>query len=171
MSELIHGRDAAFPENLMGYTGVILGYTGGARAFNPWTLPQWELFTENEKIPIWVAGNGPGSESLDSLAMLKRLDVPKGCVTLLDMEARIDKYYVAHYGEVLQDAGYKVWVYGSTSTVFDNPQLNGYAVADPTGGAHMYPHPGVRMTQCAFGAKYDHDVIREWVLDQDELWR
>jgi hypothetical protein len=169
--QLINGRDAAFPQNLAGYTGVVLGYFGGPRAFNVWSTPQWALFKNNDKIPIWVGGLGGTAEADTAVKTLKQLGVPVGSVILLDMEARIDKTYVTHFGRVMHAASYKVWVYGSTSSLFDNPELNGYAVADPTGAKHMYPHPGVRMTQWAFGPRFDNDVIREWVMTQGQLWR
>jgi hypothetical protein len=169
--ELDYGRDAAFPENLTGYPGIILGYFGGPRAFNVWSKPQWMMFPRNYKIPIWVGGLGGLTEASDAIKALKALGVPQGCVILLDMETRIDKTYVEHFGIAMHGAGYKVWVYGSTGTLFNNPQCNGYAVADPTGAPHMYPHPGVRMTQYAFGPEYDNDVIRRWVITQDNLWR
>jgi hypothetical protein len=86
------------------------------------------------------------------------------------METMVDRSYLDKFGAELKDAGYKTWVYGSVSTLFKNPQLNGYAAADPTGILHMYPHPGVRMTQWAFGPLFDQDAIREWLLAQDDFW-
>lgn len=171
MSNLVDGQDAAFAENLAGYTGTVLGYYGGPRAYNIWSRSQWDQFLGNFKIPIWVGGFGGKPEGVQAVGLLRTLGVPKGCVTLLDMEARVDKTYVTHFGEVLQGSGYKVWVYGSTSTLFLNPQLNGYAPSNPTGVRSLYPHAGVRMTQWAFGAATDQDVIRKWVYTADTIWR
>ena len=55
--------------------------------------------------------------------------MPKYVYTAVDMENRVDGTYVEHFGETLQDAGYKIFVYGSASSVFGNPLLNGYWVA------------------------------------------
>lgn len=172
--QLTKGEDAAFPQNLTGYQGIILGYFGGAGAFNVWPDSAWNQFKANLKIPIWVAPQG-GKNGLDDAAIavtaLRRMGVPSGKVILLDMEVMVDKTYVTAFGKGLQAAGYKVWVYGSISSVFRNPQLNGYAVADPTTVVHMYPHSGVRMTQYEFGPSTDEDVIRRWLVEQDDLWQ
>jgi hypothetical protein len=172
--QLTKGEDAAFPQNLAGYKGIVLGYFGGAGAFNVWADSAWLQFKANMKIPIWVAPTG-GKNGQDDAAIavtaLRRMGVPAGKVIMLDMEApMVDKTYVEAFGKGLQAAGYKVWVYGSVSNVFKNPQLNGYAVADPTGTVHMYPHTGVRMTQYEFGDSTDEDVIRRWLVEQDDLW-
>lgn len=168
------GEDAAFPQNLFGESGIILGYFGGAGAFHVWTENDWAHFRSNLKIPIWVApqGNKNGqADASEAVTKLRAMGVPSGKVILLDMETMVDKTYVSAFGRGLQSAGYKVWVYGSVSSVFQNPQLNGYAVADPTGTVHMYPHPGVRMTQYAFGQTQDEDVVRHWLVSQDDLWQ
>ncbi len=171
--QLTKGEDAAFPQNLSGFTGIILGYFGGAGAFNVWADSAWAQFKANRKIPIWVppTGNKDGStDAAIAVTSLRRMGVPSGKVIMLDMETMKDVTYVLAFGKGLQAAGYKVWVYGSVSTVFRNPQLNGYAVADPTGIVHMYPHSGVRMTQYEFGPSTDEDVIRRWLVEQDDLW-
>jgi hypothetical protein len=166
----IDGRDAAFPANLHRWNGLVFGYYGGPLATNVWAASDWRAFG-GYKVPIWVGGYAGAREGEEAVSALKRLEVPKGCETLLDMEVRADRTYVEHFGEVLQGAGYRVLVYGSISTLFKNPQLNGYAVADPTGVAHMYPHPGVRMTQYAFGAVSDKDVLKKWIAQDGHLWR
>jgi hypothetical protein len=173
VTSYLQGRDAAFPGNLQGWGGVVLGYFGGAGAFNIWAPNDWLPFRGQPKIPIWVPPTGNKNGTIDgtsAVRLLRQLGVPRGKVVLLDMETMVDRSYVTAFGRELQDAGYKVWVYGSTSTLFKNPQLNGYAVADPTGILHMYPHPGVRMTQWAFGPATDQDAIKEWLLARDDLW-
>src|SRR5579859_3553438 len=158
------GRDAAFAINIGAWNGVVIGYLGGPEAFHTWAPGEWGRYGPNPKIPTWVGGLDGHGEAWQALQALYTLGVPAGKVVMLDMETRIDRTYVAAFGAVLQWAGFKVWVYGSTSTLFANPQLNGYAVADPTGVEHMYPHPGVRMTQYADGANFDQDVVKEWIL-------
>jgi hypothetical protein len=80
------------------------------------------------------------------------------------METRIDRTYLEGFGGVLQAAGYKVWVYGSASTVFGNPQLNGYWVADYTGQPFMSTRLGVRATQYAANLPpgFDASLVKEW---------
>jgi hypothetical protein len=170
MTGYLLGRDAAYAGNIGTWDGTVLGYYGGPDAYHTWAAGDWDQYPANPKIPIWVAGYAGEDEGKAARDALRDLGVPKGCVTVLDMELRVDRTYVAAFGKVLQDAGYKVWPYGVVSTVFRNPQLNGYAVADVTGVEHMYPHPAVRMTQYAFGSLYDDDAVKEWLLAQDDLW-
>lgn len=170
MTGYLLGRDAAFSGNIGTWDGTVLGYYGGPEAYNTWSAADWVPYRHNPKIPIWVAGMAGDVEGRDAVDALRQLGVPKGCVTVLDMELRVDRTYVAAFGKVLQGAGYKVWPYGVVSTVFRNPPLNGYAVADVTSVEHMYPHPAVRMTQYAFGQTFDDDAIKEWLLQQDDLW-
>lgn len=166
------GRDAAFAAGIGPWPAprVVIGYLGGPEAFHTWSDADWAQYRPNPKIPTWVGGDGGEPEAWAALQALHRLGVPTGKVVMLDLETRIDRTYVEAFGGILQWAGFKVWPYGSTSTLFQNPQLNGYAAADPTGVEHMYPHPGVRMTQYAFGPDYDSDAMKEWILEDSELW-
>lgn len=165
------GHDAAYPANLRGSTGVILGYLVAPNALNGWTATEWGWFEANYKIPIWVGGMAGEAEGWGCLQQLYALGVPSGKGIILDLETRIDKTYVNAFGSVLQWAGFKVWPYGSASTLFQNPQLNGYAVADPTGVPHMYPHPGVRITQYAFNGSTDSDAVKDWLIQDAEVWK
>jgi len=73
---------------------------------------------------------------------------------------------------VLHAAGYKVWVYGSASTVFSNPGLNGYWVADYASiWPFMYNHSGVRATQYAPGEYYGSFSIKDWTYYSGTWWR
>jgi hypothetical protein len=166
----IDGRDAAFPANLHNWPGLVFGYYGGPLAYNIWAESAWSAFG-SYKVPMWVGGYSGATEAYSAIGALHRLGVPQGCETILDMESRVDRSYVANFGAAMHDAGYRVLVYGSISTVFKNHQLNGYAVADPTGVPHMYPHSGVRMTQYAFGETFDSDVIKHWIASDGFLWR
>lgn len=171
MVHIIPGRDAAFPQNLrpMPPGAIALGYYGGPDAYNVWPDNAWPAF--DQAVPMWVGGLSGATEGASAVAALRRIGVPPGVETILDMEQRKDRTYVQNFGDTLQDAGYKVLVYGSTSSVFLNPQLNGYAVADPTGVQHMYPHHGVRITQWGWGPLFDNDAIREWLLTEGQIWR
>ena len=60
-------------------------------------------------------------------------------------------------------AGFYVWVYGSASTVFGNPECDGYWVADYAGrGPFMYPHKMVKATQYDNGTNYDSSLVKYW---------
>jgi hypothetical protein len=166
---IVQGQDAAYADDIVLPTTVVFGYFGGPNAYHVWPRSDWSRFTENYKVPIWVAGYNGAIEGHEAVAELETLGVPKGCVIVLDMEERKDETYVISFGHILHDAGYKVAIYGSASSVFGNPPLNGYWVADWTGESFMYQHPQVRWTQYAEGPGHDNDAIKAWTLR--ELWR
>lgn len=166
----VSGADAAYAENIPGDTVVVFGYFGGPNAYHVWSDSDWARFTGKPKVPIWVAGYDGAGEAQEALRALKQLGVPPGSVIAIDLETRSDKAYVDGFYAVLHQVGYKVWVYGSAETVFNNPPCNGYWVAFYTGQPNMYQHPLVRATQwCAeIQPGWDASLVRDWVLK--EMW-
>ena len=165
-------RDSAFATNIdQAWTGAVGGYYGGPNAFNVWSPGNWRRFQPNRKLPIWVAGLDGHGEGKRAIEALQALGVPKYVYTAVDMENRVDQTYVEHFGETLQGAGYKIFVYGSASSVFSNPRLNGYWVADFAGkGPFMYDNRHVRATQYATGPDYDSSTVRDWTYDFGTWW-
>lgn len=161
--------DAAFAANLDGTKfDAVGGYLPSPNAFHAWATGEWEAIP-GYKLPIWVGGFAGMREGEQCLTELENLHVPAGKVVALDLEGRIDITYVSAFGAILQHHGYKVWPYGSADTLFENPQLNGYWVADYAGiGQFMYAHPGTRATQWTDGAKYDQSTVKPWELEN--LW-
>lgn len=150
-------RDAAWPSSVEPSTAAELVYAGGDTP-NP---EIWDTSTARYRVPCWVRSN-PGNVSYisDAEMFLRWLDnnqVPPGVVTVLDLETAVDPYYVNGYGQLMHQAGYKVWTYGSTNYLFQNPALDGYFAADPTGVEHLYP--GTVATQYATLGAYDLSVI------------
>jgi hypothetical protein len=167
-------RDAAFAINIgTDWTGAVAGYYGReGNAFNIWDRSDWARFPRNRKLPIWVGGLNGADEGAAAVAELKALKVPKGVYTAVDMEGRTDDTYVDHFGRVLNDAGYKVWVYGQASTVFGNPPLDGYWVAWYAGiGAFMIDHEDVRATQFREGQDFDSSTVKRWTYEEGTWWR
>lgn len=163
-------RDSAFASNIGPWPGAVAGYVGGPNAYNVWSASDWEAFSSNRKLPIWVAGDNGDDEGTACIAALKTLGVPSGVPVVADMETRVDKTYLEHFGATLGQAGYKTWVYGSAATVFNNPQLNGYWVADYRGsGPFMYSHTGVRATQWQASETFDSSIVK-W-YQYYRLWR
>ena len=165
-------RDAAFATNIdQGWTGAVAGYYGGPNAYNVWAPGDWKRFAGNRKLPIWVAGLNGADEGQAAIQALQSLGVPTGVYTVVDMEQRVDKTYVTSFGNTVQAAGYKVFVYGAASSVFGNPGLNGYWAADWAGtGPFMYDHAFVRATQYATGAQYDSSTVRDWTYNLGSWW-
>jgi hypothetical protein len=165
-------RDAAFSSNITEWGRAVAGYYGGPNAFNVWSPGEWKQFAANRKLPIWVAGLDGRGEGDDAVAALRSLGVPQGVFTVVDMENRVDKTYVEHFGAAVNAAGYKVWVYGSASTVLQMPGLQGYWVADYAGvGPFMYNHAQVRATQYATGQNFDSSTVKDWTYYSGPWWR
>jgi hypothetical protein len=168
-------RDAAFATDIPdGWPHAVAGYYGGPRALNIWSRDDWKVFGRNRKLPIWVAGLAGKAEGVVAVSLLRELGVPPGCWTAVDMETRVDRTYVDAFGTVLANAGYRVWVYGSASTVFGNPGLDGFWVADyALRGPFMYPGGTgleVRATQYATG-QWDSSTVKQWTYDTGKWWR
>jgi hypothetical protein len=159
----LHGADAAFASNIPPGFDIAFGYYGGPEAYHVWDRADWDRFP-GLKVPIWVGGLAGAPEAEAAAGILRQLGVPEGAVTVLEMDTRVDLTYVQAFGAGLQQAGYRVWVYGSSSTVFGNPQLNGYWVASYSGQPFMYSAPGVRATQYAADLPpgFDADLVKAW---------
>ncbi len=120
------------------------------------------------RLPTWVRSNpqqcDPHVDAKAFIAWLRSVGCPTGVATVLDLETAIDPAYVTAYGADLHAAGYLVLPYGSKSTLFQNPKLDGYFVSDPTGTDHIVV--GSVATQFAFDGSYDKDDITSAV----KLW-
>jgi hypothetical protein len=167
-------RDAAFAPNIPAdWPGAVGGYYGGARAYNMWSVADWRRFPRNRKLPIWVKGSSGTNDGHQALASLRYLGVTPGAWTALDMETAVSSRYVVEFGAIVRRE-YRVWVYGSASTVFGNPALDGFWVADYAGrGPFMYDRPGaeVRATQYATGPLWDSSTVKTYTYDQGIWWK
>jgi hypothetical protein len=160
--------DAAFATNLYGTKfDIAAGYLASGFQYHSWSAADWKS-APGMKLPIWVGGSNGVGEAQSCLYQLRNLGVPAGSVFALDMEMRISSNYVSSFGAVMQHEGYKVWVYGSASTVFGNPQLNGYWVADYIYTPFMHSHMGTRATQWTDGPKFDQSTVKAW--EASNLW-
>lgn len=166
--------DAAFAANIPPGYDVAGGYYGGPDAYHVWPDADWRRFP-GFKLPIWVGGLDGEAEGQAAVMALEGLGVPQGRLTVLDMETRKDVTYVSHFGHELQQAGYKVWVYGSASTVFSNPPLNGYWVADYTTNLtvifNLMQAPSVRAVQyeADLAPGFDASLVKAWT--EGEMWQ
>jgi hypothetical protein len=163
-------RDAAYAQNDPSWSRAVAGYYGGPNAYHVWSPGDWKRFPKSKKLPIWVGGMNGTIDGHNAVAALRALKVPKGVYTAADMEMRVDKTYLEHFGDILHAAGYKVFVYGSASTVFGNPKLDGYWVADYVGTA-PYMYPGARLTQYMSGPDYDTSAVKWWTYYFGSWWK
>jgi hypothetical protein len=146
---------------------IAAGYIGGHTP-HVWTKAEWQRFRGLKMLPIYVSAiaihqqSTPVIEAFDCLRKLHALGVPHGSPVVIDLETAVNPAYVTAFGGVLHWANYRVWVYGSASTVFGNPPLDGYWVADYTGASFMYAHQKVRATQWINGTDYDRSEVKYW---------
>lgn len=160
--------DAAFSVNIPPGFQIVAGYFGGANAFRVWQRHEWAMFP-GYKLPIYVPaspGNGP-EDGREAVALLQELGVPAGAYMVLDMETRVDAEYVANFGAAVQSF-YRVWVYGSFDTVFRNPPLNGYWVADYT--TDMGVIDGILQAGHVRSVQFAADVSPGYDVSLTKLW-
>lgn len=162
-------EDAAYAEDIEGAL-IGAGYYGGPGAYHVWPDGDWGLLP-NYRLPIWVPSRGNKNGTDDGKAAvqaLRQLGVPEAAYTAVDMEVMVDRTYVEAFWAVLRAAGYRLWVYGSRSTVFRNPQCNGWWVADygltTAEVMALLAVPGVRAVQYAanLAPGYYASLVREW---------
>lgn len=170
MSGLIYGYDCSQPAwpmpPLYEVTG---GYIGGATP-HIWTSEEWDTKARAKRLPIYVPTYfrtgvlTPGTDAIECVNALRPLAVPKGATVGLDFETLIAPSYVESFNAVLTGAGYKVLLYGSSSTVFKNPKPSGgYWVATREGNPDFPGYgklfPGSVATQYSSGLAYDADIF------------
>ena len=162
--------DAAFAVNIPPGFDVAAGYYGGPAAYHVWPVVDWERFP-GPRLPIWVAGTDAAAEAVQAIRALQELKVPLGSFTVVDMETRAgraDVDYVYGFGGALRAAGYRVWTYGSASTVFKLPPLNGYWVADYTSDMSLIDqllqtgHVRAVQYQADVAPGYDVSLVKQW---------
>jgi len=135
MSHLHHMFDAAYPplEPYPGCQGVA-GYLGGNTP-HVWTLDEWLRFKDLRQLGIWVAdlGASAADSGAAAAAAAKALGWRPHAETtraiVLDLETAVDPAWVNAYANAVEAAGYQTWVYGSESTVVQNPPRAGYWIA------------------------------------------
>ena len=143
-----------------------MGYLDGGDASHGWTRSEWLQFPGLWKIPVFVRSN-PGQASAEAdaytcLQLMHDLDIPKDTAVVLDLEQAIDPKYVTEFADIVCGDGYKVWPYGSESTIYDNPHCNGWGVAHWTGLVHEEHHDWVVFTQYEDAGPEDLDQIHRW---------
>jgi hypothetical protein len=165
---LIGMADASNPTNpIPPNCKIVAGYIGG-RTPHIWTLHDWNKFPGMRRLPIWVyTGAGGYNDGFACLQALYSLGIPRGSRVVLDMETLNgpgNRSAVLQFWAILRYFGYKVWVYGSASTVLTLPAANGYWIADWTFVRHMFVAPNVRATQWTDKANgWDLSTVKGWV--------
>lgn len=167
--------DASTPAKPAGFDGTAF-YVGGATP-HVWTPSEISAYSYELKIPIWVPWwfrTGiwtPESDAEDCLTALNRLAMPVGHVFQIDMETAIEPNYIDTFSGIVKSHGYYPIPYGSSSTIFSNPNPGwGYWVATRPGN-HDYPgdeklFPNSVATQWQDFGAYDANVV----IDSLPIW-
>lgn len=169
--------DAAYPQPVASVKGydVVAGYVGHVSSTpHVWTLDDWNSQPARFRLPIYVPSwfhtgmwTAP-ADAVEAVKAFQALGVPQGSATGLDFETQVNPEYVDTYIQALRSMNYFTLVYGSTSTLFENPSGLGFWVANPTGASHMYlGHADVLATQWGQtegpGIDFDKNVISDTV--------
>ena len=166
------GYDAAWPVGSPPVDDrVVLGYLGGDTP-HPWLVTDWASQPARYRVGIWTRSNPQQhaqelgvttfqlgqQEALTALVSWRNLGAPSGTLLALDYETAVCADYVRGFDAEVVAAGDKVALYGSKSTVFQNPKPSGgYWPADLTGASHLYP--GTLITQYKFENDWDDDTV------------
>ena len=167
--------DAAFASNIPPGFDIAAGYVWGPDAYHIWPGRDWDLFP-GLRLPIGVPLE-PGSHGADDgasfVTALTATGVPDGSIVAVDVETVEEFSYLVNFGRVVQQH-YKVWVYGSRSTVFANPPLNGYWVADygltyaQVRELLALPHVRAVQDRAELPPGFDESLVKPWT--EGEMW-
>lgn len=125
------------------------------------------------RLPIYVCDN-PGSrdaatDAAQAVAWLRAHQVPAGCAVALDYETAVNGSYVTTFDRAILAAGWTTLLYGSLSTVTQNPRPSaGYWTASWTQRAHL--DPGAAATQWASDTQLGKPYDLSEVSDSLVLW-
>jgi hypothetical protein len=163
--------DAAFAQDIRPGFEIAAGYYGGPGAYHVWSQKDWDLFP-GYRLPIWVPspGNKNGvKDGQEAVAALQALKVPPDVYTVVDMEVMRDRTYVTNFAATIHgEGGYRLWNYGSESTVFSDPPANGWWVAayglTTAQVLAILESPHVRAVQhrANIAPGYDASLVRQW---------
>jgi hypothetical protein len=151
---LYQAFDASIPP-MNPYPGckAVMGYVGGNTP-HVWTLAEWERFSNLAQFPIWVGyhEDHPEQHANACVSAVKNLGwaahhVPRRAV-LLDFETEINPSWIDSFAGVIWEGGYETMIYGSESTIVQNPPKEGRWIAlyngqmsipsDPYAVGHQY---------------------------------
>jgi hypothetical protein len=157
----------------------ILGYIGGPKAANTWSLTQWERFSHVRQFPAYVpdmaANPLPQAEDAVTRALaLGWAPWQKGNgerAIIFDLETGANPEWWLQLARMTCTRGFVPVAYGSQSTVYAN-QAAAVIMADwtghvPTGGETSTTH-GIQYEANVTweGTKIDYSVFDQWLFDR-----
>jgi hypothetical protein len=157
------------PESPPGWE-VVGGYIGGHTP-HVWSDAEWQSQPARWRLPIFTRDQGgdPAEDADAVISWMRSHGVPKGVCVALDYEKRVDGAYLRAFDAAIVQAGWKVMVYGSESTVLNNPKPSGgYWVAHWTGNPFL--HSASAATQWAGDVTLGKPWDANLVADSTPLW-
>lgn len=171
MSEPVSGYDASIPPAAPPKVQVVEIYIGGDTP-HVWTDAEIEAQSAPLGLPVWVRSDPPGPGAQVDAAGIVAAFVSHGWpltdkAVMLDMETAVDPGYLDQLASILHAHGMRVLVYGSQSTIDQNPVLDGRVDAAP--GTADVVDKGDVGTQYAWRGTFDLDVfapeVIPWLID------
>ncbi len=162
--------DAASPPSSPPAWEVAAGYIGGHTP-HVWTDAEWRSQPARWRLPIFTReqGGDPAADARAVISWMTSHRVPHGVCVALDYETRVDAGYLRAFDAAIVQAGWKVMLYGSESTVLNNPKPSGgYWVAHWTGSPFLRPESAA--TQWAGDVTLGKPWDANLVADSTPLW-
>jgi hypothetical protein len=163
--------DAAYPPPDP-HLDVCAFYIGGDTP-HVWSDAEIGAQSARWRLPIWTRSNpgqaDPATDGAAAVAWLRAHQVPAGAAVALDFETAVDGTYVTGFDQAVRAAGWTVLLYGSLSSVTQNPRPSaGYWTASWTGTAHF--DAGAAATQWASDTQLGKPYDLSQVADSLILW-
>lgn len=159
--------DAAYPGSVspanVASCTVVAGYIGGDTP-HIWTGAEWAATTHAQpyRLPIFVRsdpGNAdPVMDVMTAVSWLHANAVPTGATIALDLETAVNPAYIRSFDAELKRDGYQTMIYGSSSTIFQNPMPSGGIWAARWNGDPTIP-AGAVAVQYEEATSYDLSAI------------
>ena len=167
--------DASVPPS-SAYPGAaaVAGYIGGNTP-HVWTPAEWQRFPDLTQFPIWVGylEADPAGHAADAAAAMERLGWTPNAASrracILDFETEIDAAWVDAFAAGILSAGYVTIVYGSESTIIDNPGRSGRWIALYNGAANIPNDPAAVGHQYRANVPWGNTQVDLSVITDDML--
>ena len=151
----------------------VCGFYIGGDTPHVWTDGEIDGQSARWRLPIYVCDNparrNPTADAGQAVAWMRAHGVPAGCALALDFETAVDAAYVTAFDKVVRSAGWTLLLYGSLSSVTQNPRPSaGYWTASWTGSPHL--DPGAAATQYISDTQLGRPYDLSEVSDALVLW-
>jgi hypothetical protein len=167
--------DAAYPPpTAPPGCSIAIGYIGGQRAANIWTLNDWKRFAYLRQIPVYVpdfAREDPKTAAETACSGMLRFgwapDQVPNRVVVCDLETSTERAWYAQFAYTVAHHGFVSVAYGSLSTVFENAASDVW-VASWNGSPMLLDGQTVHAHQYQAdvpfaGTSVDYSVCDDWM--------